>query len=93
MVACLRIVCQHVGSGATRDISIEMKPVVLRTYFYASAIANSAFRDQSWRRRPRPNENCPLRIRCASSIAMAASIDRLANEGWQAEATPAMLPH
>ena len=63
------------GSGATRDISIEMKPVVLRTYFYASAIAHSAFRDQSWRRRPRPNENCPLRIRCASSmpaIVMAA---------------------
>src|ERR1035438_10141500 len=41
-------------------MSIEMKPVVLRTYFYASAIAHSAFRDQSWRRRPRPNENCPL---------------------------------
>src|ERR1022692_3095549 len=63
------------GSGATRDISIEMKPVVLRTYFYASAIAHSAFRDQSWRRGPRPNENCPLRIRCASSmpaIVMAA---------------------
>ncbi len=30
---------------------------------------------QSSRRRPRPNENCPLRIRCASSmpaIVMAA---------------------
>src|ERR1035438_2968165 len=63
------------GSGATRDISIEIKPVVLRTYFYASAIAHSAFRDQPWPRRPRPNENCPLRIRCASSmpaIVMAA---------------------
>lgn len=27
------------------------------------------------------------------SGAMAASIARLASEGWQAEATPAMLPH
>src|ERR1700687_4314612 len=35
--------------------------------FYASAIAHSAFRDQPRRRRPRPNENCPLRIRWASS--------------------------
>ena len=37
-------------------------------FFYASAIAHSALRDQPWRRRPRPNENCPLRIRCASSM-------------------------
>jgi len=36
-----------------------MKLVVLRTYFYASAIAHSAFRDQSWRRRPRPNLQVP----------------------------------
>src|SRR5450631_4378166 len=35
--------------------------------FYASAIAHSAFRDQPRRRRPRPNENCPLRIRWASA--------------------------
>lgn len=44
-------------------------------FFYASAIAHSAFRDQPRRRRPRPKENCPLRIRCASSmpeIVMAA---------------------
>jgi len=36
--------------------------------FYASAIAHSALRDQPRRRRPRPNENCPLRMRCASSM-------------------------
>ena len=30
---------------------------------YARAITHSSFRDQSRRRRPRPNENCPLRIR------------------------------
>jgi hypothetical protein len=47
-----------------------LMPVVLRPYllFYASAIAHSAFRDQPRRRRPRPNENCPLRMRCASSM-------------------------
>jgi hypothetical protein len=43
--------------------------------FYPSAIAHSAFRDQPRRRRPRPNENCPLRMRWANSmpaIVMAA---------------------
>ena len=41
---------------------------LLRLRFYARAIAHSAFRDQLRRRRPRPKENCPLRIRWANSI-------------------------
>jgi hypothetical protein len=47
---------------------------------YASAIAHSDFLEQSRRRRPRPNENCPLRMRCASSmpaIVMAAFLNDL----------------
>ena len=35
---------------------------------YASAIAHSSLRDQPRRRRPRPNENCPFRMRWASSM-------------------------
>jgi hypothetical protein len=38
------------------------------SFFYASAIAHPALRDQPRRRRPRSNENCLLRMRCASSM-------------------------
>lgn len=62
----------------------------MRTFFfseprsYASATDHSAFLDQPWRRRPRPNENCPLRIRWASSmpaIVMAALANDLNGSG------------
>jgi hypothetical protein len=50
-------------------------PCFLGARSYPSAITHSAFLDQPRRRRPRPNENCPLRMRWASwmpAIVMAA---------------------
>ena len=50
-------------------------PCFLGARSYPSAITHSAFLDQPRRRRPRPNENCPLRMRWANSmpaIVMAA---------------------
>src|ERR1017187_6992646 len=50
-------------------------PCFLAARSYPSAITHSAFLDQPRRRRPRPNENCPLRMRWANSmpaIVMAA---------------------
>src|SRR5450755_746868 len=43
-------------------------PCFLGARSYPSAITHSAFLDQPRRRRPRPNENCPLRMRWASSM-------------------------
>src|ERR1019366_7026736 len=58
----------EIGSGASRVFrSCGWCLLCCEFLFYASAIAHSAFRDQPRRRRPRPNENCPLRIRWASS--------------------------
>src|ERR1022692_1237738 len=50
-------------------------PCFLAARSYPSAITHSAFLDQPRRRRPRPNENCRLRMRWANSmpaIVMAA---------------------
>jgi hypothetical protein len=50
-------------------------PCFLGARSYPSAITHSAFLDQPRRRRRRPNENCPLRMRWANSmpaIVMAA---------------------
>jgi hypothetical protein len=56
------------GSGVSGDILFVMRLYFLATRSYATAIAHSAFRDQSRRRLPRPNENCHLRRRWANSI-------------------------
>jgi hypothetical protein len=79
----LSVTCSTLKRPVPINVGRLVHRGILRSYFcasslysYASAIARSAFRDQPWRRRPRPNKNCPLRMRWASSmpaIVMAAS--------------------
>src|ERR1019366_597514 len=77
-----RMICVEILGSPVKRVLVHRRifwsrrgPCFLGARSYPSAITHSAFLDQPRRRRPRPNENCPLRMRWASSmpaIVMAA---------------------